>query len=140
MNININIKHLKEILMSKLGDTTEYKGEIVESIIDSLLTTEKGIGNLYLSFNGLKDKIEDLNYQIGDTVIIKTESISIWSWDIALMKEKQIILNDTIECKIIGFNKEKERNLKVSYNCIKSSSKVIIDDYHIRVSHIVKLK
>lgn len=110
---------------------------ISECISEELLNTDTGVKNLILASKGLKVSLSDYDLKIGSLVKLHVDKISSWRISLPLMKEAQIILDGTIEARVIGFDRTKMHPIEVKYSAIDDNGKSYQEECFIRHHAIV---
>lgn len=120
----LDVTMSKEMLIATLsGILTHTNGTIIaKSIIDNLEATEMGISNLMHSLGGIELSLDFYGIKIGDLLTMEYGQVNSWDCDDRAMRKAQIILNDQIECLIIGFDYTKKRCIQIEYSRIEEGS------------------
>lgn len=108
-------------------------------IAAEMLNTEAGVKNLILASKGLEVKLSDYKLKIGSIVKLNIDKISSWRLSIENMKDAQIILDNTIEARVTGFDRTKMHPIQVTYSCIDDSGNKYTEESFIRSHAIINL-
>lgn len=109
---------------------------ISEVIVENLAQSECGLVNLFHSFNGIQPELADLNLKEGDMIPVRKYGLSSWNWDEKAMVQAQLILNDTVECHIIGYDNTKESCIHVEFMYITDTGERKKGNYWVSPSNI----
>lgn len=110
---------------------------LVDNIISNC-ESEIQLGNLFKALQGIIPKIEDYGFIIGELIYVKISTLSSWKWDKAKMIDNQLIIDETLECRITAFEPNKENPIKVSFSYINDDGKLITDTQFARIAYMMK--
>lgn len=111
IEVKIASEQLRSVLKTKI--TSQYSELIVDTIIDNLMESPKGLQHLFMAFSGIAPTTD---YKKGDLVYIDVSRIPKWNKDISKMEQENMIYQGYIKGVIVDINLNKEVPYTVEYN------------------------
>ena len=112
VNIEIKTEDIKDILLTKMDQTNPHVFLIVNTIIDNLMITPKGLSQVLMAFNGIRPTTP---FRVDDEVLIRIADISTWNRDKMRMDQQGLVFQGYIKAKIININLQKLLPISVTY-------------------------
>jgi hypothetical protein len=76
----------------------------------SLINADQdALGKIFMASLGILP--EPGKYSVGDTVLIPSDNLSNWKFDLDKMREENLVVKEMIECEILEYNVYNERYL-----------------------------
>lgn len=112
VNIEVKTEDIKDALLTKMDRGDPNIILIVNTIVDNLVVTPRGISQLLMAFNGIRSLT---NLKADDEVLIKFSEIITWNRDKQKMIDEGLVFQDHIKGKIVSINLQKLLPISVSY-------------------------
>lgn len=116
IEIKTTTEQLRDILKTKI--VSQYPELIVDTIIDNLAESPKGLQHLFMAFIGIQPTTI---FKERDLVYVKADSIPRWNKDITKMEQDNLINQGYIKGVIVDINLNKQMGFTVEYNGYNTS-------------------
>ena len=126
MTDKISISFTREELIKKIKEVfvKEYQETMSECIVDLLIDNGTKMDILFKCMLGI---YQSLDYSVGETVIVATNSLLTWDFDKKIMREKNILRTyqgqDYIEARIVSANRYKSYPYEIKYMYLNEHGK-----------------
>jgi hypothetical protein len=111
IEIKTTTEKLRDILKTKI--VSQHSELIVETIIDNLAESPKGLEHLFMAFNGLQTTTI---FKEGDLVYISVNALPKWNKDIARMEQENMINQGYVKGVLVDINLNKQVGFTVEFN------------------------
>jgi len=112
VNIEFKVEDIKDVLFAKMDQSDPNVILIVNTIVDNLMITPKGLSQLLMACNGIRPKTQ---FKIDDEVLINFSEIVPWNRDKDMMQQMGLVFQDRIKGTIVDINLRKLLPISVSY-------------------------
>jgi hypothetical protein len=116
IEIKTTTEKLRDILKTKI--VSQYPELIVDTIIDNLAESPKGLEHLFMAFIGIKPTTI---FEERDLVYINASHIPKWNKDIAKMEQDNLINQGYITGVLVDINLNKQVGFTVEFNGYNTS-------------------
>lgn len=116
IEVNLTTGQLRDILKTKI--VSQYPELIVDTIIDNLAESPKGLEHLFMAFSGIQPTT---NLKERDLVYVQLSAIPKWNKDIVKMEQENIINQGYVKGVLVDINLNKQVGFTVEYNGFNTS-------------------
>ena len=112
VNIEVKVEDIKDVLLTKMDVNTPHVMLIVNTIVDNLTITPRGLSQLLMACNGVRPVTQ---FRVDNEVLIKIAHITSWNRDKMKMDQEGLVFQGYIKAKIIDINLQKLLPISVTY-------------------------
>lgn len=131
--MNVPTEELRVQLEEMLD--SPHRDIIADIIIGSLDKTNAGLENLVKALYGYKFVPK---YQVGEEIFVQSQHLASWRIDPVIMKEKGLLVNEGVRCKITDIDQYEASPYQVKYSWINDRGESGEDSYHVGEHNIFR--
>lgn len=108
--VTVSISDLKESFSKILN--SPHKALIAQVVIDNLINTSKGLKQLYMALNGIRETVP---FKVDDKVLVRTDYLSSYKIDVKRLVEGVDLYQGKLICRVEEINLVKADSVRIVY-------------------------